>query len=191
MWVHRRHCSLSRNWLVVTSRLRTNLDRWSSPYEKGTVENRHFLIIWYVWLFTVRNEVAKVMFLHLSVCPQEGLPQCMLGYHPAGSGTPTRADGYCCGRYASYWNAFLFNLCSSNSCFCFTHAQGHRMPFDIVHEDVGAIYEKQTASSYSQGTFDFTMYYNLSVVRKLSFVSVHSSFPLILQSWQRWQYSFT
>ena len=23
-------------------------------------------------LFTVRNEVAKVMFLHLSVCPQEG-----------------------------------------------------------------------------------------------------------------------
>ena len=22
------------------------------------------------------------MFLHLSVCPQRGLPQCMLGYHP-------------------------------------------------------------------------------------------------------------
>ena len=33
---------------------------------------------------TVRNEVAKVMFLHLCVCPQGGggLPQCMLGYHP-------------------------------------------------------------------------------------------------------------
>ena len=27
--------------------------------------------------------------------------------HPPGPGTPP-ADGYCCGRYASYWNAFLF-----------------------------------------------------------------------------------
>ena len=24
--------------------------------------------------FTVRNEVAKVMFLHVSVCPQRGVP---------------------------------------------------------------------------------------------------------------------
>ena len=24
--------------------------------------------------------------------------------------TPPKADGYCCGRYASYWNAFLFTL---------------------------------------------------------------------------------
>ena len=32
---------------------------------------------------TVRNEVAKVMFLHLSVILfTGGLPQCMLGYHP-------------------------------------------------------------------------------------------------------------
>ena len=32
---------------------------------------------------TVRNEVAKVMFLHLSVILfMGGLPQCMLGYHP-------------------------------------------------------------------------------------------------------------
>ena len=23
---------------------------------------------------------------------------------------PTPADGYCCGRYASYWNAFLFSI---------------------------------------------------------------------------------
>ena len=101
-------------------------------------------------IFTVRNEVAKVMFLHLSVIlfTGRGLPQCMLGYHPLGAGTPrtrhppgsrhppradtppTRhpagsryplgtgtpleqtppwsRDGYCCGRYASYWNAFLF-----------------------------------------------------------------------------------
>ena len=41
-----------------------------------------------VSIFTVRNEVAKVRFLHLSVCPQGGgLPQCMLGYPPPGEGT--------------------------------------------------------------------------------------------------------
>ena len=42
-------------------------------------------------IFTVRNEVAKVMFLHLSVILSTGggLPQCMLGYHPPpGVGTP-------------------------------------------------------------------------------------------------------
>ena len=34
-------------------------------------------------IVTVRNEVVKVMFLHLSVCPQGGvLPQCMLAYPP-------------------------------------------------------------------------------------------------------------
>ena len=56
-------------------------------------------------------------------CPQMGfLPQCMLGYtplgrHPTSVDTPSLADipqadappvGYCSGRYASYWNAFLF-----------------------------------------------------------------------------------
>ena len=75
-------------------------------------------------IFTVRNKFAKVMFLHVSVCPRGGLPQCMLGYSPGsrppGADTPSeqappreqapshRGDGYCCGRYASYWNAFLF-----------------------------------------------------------------------------------
>ena len=109
--------------------------------------------------FTVRNEVAKVMFLHLSVCPRGVSASVHAGMtppwdqaspgtrHPTGPGTPpglgtppgpgtptpqtrhlpplgpgtTRdqaqppgpgsppgADGYCCGRYASYWNAFLF-----------------------------------------------------------------------------------
>ena len=57
-------------------------------------------------IITVRNEVAKVMFIHLSVCPQGGLPQCMLGYHqhhppPPPEQTPKRrppapADGYYC-----------------------------------------------------------------------------------------------
>ena len=45
-------------------------------------------------IITVRNEVAKVMFLHLSVSHSVhrgeggGLPQCMLGYHPLGADTP-------------------------------------------------------------------------------------------------------
>ena len=115
-------------------------------------------------LVTVRNEVAKVMFLHLFVCPQGGLPQCMLGYQPSpreqtppGADTPPRADtppgadtpppwgsrhppsvdtpreqaptppadGYCCGRYASYWNAFLFidNNAFRFQCSGFAHKQ--------------------------------------------------------------------
>ena len=111
-------------------------------------------------MFTVRNEVAKVMFLQVSVCPQGGgvclsawwdtppprsrhppeetphpLEQTPPGAdtpgsrhppeqtpprnkHPRGSRHPPGADpsgadppprdGHCCGRYASYWNAFLF-----------------------------------------------------------------------------------
>ena len=83
---------------------------------------------------TVRNEVAKVMFLQVCVCPQGGLLRggcpvprwgvLVRGVVPGprggllrGVGIPawTEADhpgrdGYCCGRYASYWNAFLFEL---------------------------------------------------------------------------------
>ena len=46
------------------------------------------------YIFTVRNEVAKVMFLQASVCPRGGgcLPQCMLGYHTPGSRHPPGAD---------------------------------------------------------------------------------------------------
>ena len=45
-------------------------------------------------IFTVRNEVAKVMFLQACVCSHEGgcLPQCMLGYHPPEADSPPGAD---------------------------------------------------------------------------------------------------
>ena len=98
-------------------------------------------------VITVRNEIAKVMFLHLSVILSTGgvyLSACWdattpspqtrhpprpgpsgpapppdqaspwdqvpprTRHSPPGLGTPPGADGYCCGRYASYWNAFLF-----------------------------------------------------------------------------------
>ena len=129
-------------------------------------------------VFTVRNEVAKVMFLHVSVILSTGgmlsqhalqvvsqhalqggggvvcaIPACIAGGIPAclavgvcvlsqhalqvvsqhalqqgevcsqggacwgrsargggGVKTPPKSDGYCCGRYASYWNAFLFKV---------------------------------------------------------------------------------
>ena len=92
--------------------------------------------------FTVRNEVAKVMFLQACVCPQGGgvclsacwdttppwsrpLPLEQIPpppeQIPPGSDTPPeqthppeqtppprRGDCHCCGQYAFYWNAFLF-----------------------------------------------------------------------------------
>ena len=74
----------------------------------------------YARLVFIHNvtKFAKVMFLHLSVCPQWGGGSASVHAwipHPPGSGTPPRdlappspiADGYCCGRYASDWNAFL------------------------------------------------------------------------------------
>ena len=80
-----------------------------------------FVISGTLCIITVRNEVAKVMFLQMSVCPRGVVSQhalqvvfqhsrspggCLLrGGCLLGGGVP--ADGYCCGRYASYWNAFL------------------------------------------------------------------------------------
>ena len=66
--------------------------------------------------FYVRNEVAKVMFLHLSVIlftggsasVHTGIPP-RPGADPPGT-IPPPADGYCCRRYASYWNAFLLKF---------------------------------------------------------------------------------
>ena len=36
--------------------------------------------------------------------------------HPPRSRQPPLADGYCCGRYASYWNAFLFGKMFAEKC---------------------------------------------------------------------------
>ena len=71
-------------------------------------------------IFTARNSSCrKVMFLHLSVILFTGgvwadttpsWPDPPLGRHPSGRHPPGRhsPDGHCSGRYASYWNAFLF-----------------------------------------------------------------------------------
>ena len=65
-------------------------------------------------------------YVFTPVCLSTGggacLPQCMLGYHPPEQTprdqTPPTADGYCCGRYASYWNAFLFLNILDNVSVC-------------------------------------------------------------------------
>ena len=75
-----------------------------------------------VLIYRPQTKFAKVMFLHVSVCPRGvggipvciagGIPVCLAGIRGVVSQHALRqtplADGYCCGRYASYWNAFLF-----------------------------------------------------------------------------------
>ena len=41
-------------------------------------------------------------------------PSMHWGRHP-----PPPADGYCCGRYASYWNAFLFIFLTRTPLLCY------------------------------------------------------------------------
>ena len=70
---------------------------------------------------TVRNiSCGKIMFSQVCVCPRGGevctpWADTPLGRHPLGrqprqanTTPPPPADGYCSGRYASHWNAFLF-----------------------------------------------------------------------------------
>ena len=87
-----------------------------------------------------QTKFAKVMFLHVSVCPQGGFSrptprggrlrglggggsqglhlggcpgpgQGDVSQHALRQTPPHQVDGYCCGRYASYWNAFLLTDC--------------------------------------------------------------------------------
>ena len=89
----------------------------------------------YVILLPLANEVhGKVMFLHVFVCSQGGydFSSCLVpcsfgegggvmvpgeGYGPGGYPLPvlTSSGGHRSGRYASYWNTFLF-------CYQFTFA---------------------------------------------------------------------
>ena len=82
----------------------------------------------------------------LSFCSQGGcLPQCMLGYTTTTTPRqtpPPWADGHCCGRYASYWNAFLFNLliwlghlvnCANQLVDCLKISKQHDWKLNVLH----------------------------------------------------------
>ena len=122
---------------IVSYGLRYRLYEISTLYQLSTaIVIFASILIFKSPLFTVRKRsCGKVMFLHLSVSHSvhKGgcLPQCMLGYTPspgqtpppAWAGTPPGrhppppADVHCSGRYASYWNAFLFIIIIINSAF--------------------------------------------------------------------------
>ena len=69
-------------------------------------------------LLPFATKFAKVMFLHLSVSHSVlrgwgGIsthPRTKGRHFPRTKGRHPPGDGYCCGRYASYWNAFLLLL---------------------------------------------------------------------------------
>ena len=70
---------------------------------------------WIAFLLPSANKVAERLSFYtcLSFCPQgRGVSTPVhAGIHtPLGRHPPPPADGYCCGRYASYWNAFLLCL---------------------------------------------------------------------------------
>ena len=81
-----------------------------------------FRLIGRTLIITVRNKVGARLYFHrrLLFCPQGGwglLPGTVPSPGVPGLGgclvlggylVETHPDGYCCRRYASYWNAFLF-----------------------------------------------------------------------------------
>ena len=70
--------------------------------------------------------------VHAGIHPQAATPLLPRSRHPPGT------DGYCCGRYASYWNAFLFHKRLS---FCSQvggmHARGACVPRGWGHAYLG------------------------------------------------------
>ena len=91
-----------------------------SPSLLGVFERQQSLlfIFFYNWgdcfpcfhliVIVCNSSHGKVMFSHVSVCLQRGEV-----YTPCQVDTPCQIpsrDGYCSGRYASYWNAFLFKI---------------------------------------------------------------------------------
>ena len=78
--------------------------------------------------------------VHRGICLGPGGWGCLLPGVPGGD----PPDGYCCGRYASYWNAFLFrnivtvyhNLSResliNSLVFCVKHSSGRKLPGQAI-----------------------------------------------------------
>ena len=89
---------------------------------------------WYPSMPCSRSPGGVLSQHALQVVSQHALHQVSKGGVPAPSGVtssgrsapggvcspgrtpPIEADGYCCGRYASYWNAFLFTIQIKGKC---------------------------------------------------------------------------
>ena len=109
-------------WLIYS------FDSVKPPYI--SCAHLHFFLFWilgFLVYYRTQTKFSKVMFSQVSVCPQgECLPHCMLGYtpplgpeadtpqadtppadtpHPVHTGIRSTN-----GRYASHWNAFLFDF---------------------------------------------------------------------------------
>ena len=85
---------------------------WLLKHITRIVSKRMVRILLEFFLVTVRNSsCGKVMFSQVSVCPRgEGCtPSCQADITPPRQTRPP-PDGYCSGRYASYWNAFLLKI---------------------------------------------------------------------------------
>ena len=92
--------------------------RWypSMPCSRGDVCYPSMHCRWYPSMPCSRGGLLREGVCSRGVCSQGG---CLLrgGACSGGRSAPgggwrplPKADGYCCGRYASYWNAFLFIL---------------------------------------------------------------------------------
>ena len=76
------HCKLEPDMFkLVHCEVLTSRQAWGWHY-------LNFKRLFLDYLVTVRNEVAKVMFLQAYLSTRGGLPQCMLGYHPPGADDP-------------------------------------------------------------------------------------------------------
>ena len=119
---------VTRNYLQVALKFYIISKMSSSKFPPNLfmlvfISRTYYLLFKQIWaLVTVRNSsCGKVMFLQVSVCPQEEVytPQADIppstlgegGIHPARQTPPFRAntpqDGHCSGRNTSNWNAFL------------------------------------------------------------------------------------
>ena len=85
-------------------------------------------------------------------------PLDRLGRHPPGRQTPPPgqtsypADGYCSGRYASYWNAFLFILFRHHRAYFTFRISFLRTTNDICFS-ASTVHLNQNGSNYSTDVF--------------------------------------
>ena len=87
-----------------------------TPFPRDSHCSGLYTSYWNAFLWPPANEVwGKVICLQVCVCPQEGYLVQGGGGAWSQRGAWSRGclvetpppDGYCCGRYASYWNEFL------------------------------------------------------------------------------------